>query len=131
MDYVDSAVLWIANNLMAQPDLSRRERKQPMGVLAFGVSRTGTESLSRALEILGYSRPYVILSRKHIFRRYKTHTEPDRYHGFRSLDQREDWAPWIRAMLAKFRGIGRFEGNDWEQLLGNCGAVTDLPCIGK
>jgi len=35
---------------------------------------------------------------------------------------------WRQAFLAKFRGQGRpFEKKDWDQLLGYCQAVTDLP----
>lgn len=35
---------------------------------------------------------------------------------------------WRQAFLAKFRGQGRpFEKKDWDQLLGHCQAVTDLP----
>lgn len=57
MDYI---ILWIANKLMIQPDPARSIRTKPMGVLGLGLSRTGTESLSRALEILGYENASVV-----------------------------------------------------------------------
>ncbi|KAJ7127636.1 P-loop containing nucleoside triphosphate hydrolase protein [Mycena epipterygia] len=83
-------------------------RAVPMQVLGLGFSRTGTASMRIALEMLGYK---------------KTN------HGFAlwTADPSER-AMWTDAINAKFFGKGKLYGRaDWDRLLGNCMAVTDVP----
>lgn len=39
-----------------------------------------------------------------------------------------DCEVWMKALAAKFDGKGQFIKKDWDDLLGNCMAVTDIPC---
>ncbi|KAE9375003.1 hypothetical protein N431DRAFT_290354, partial [Stipitochalara longipes BDJ] len=80
----------------------------PMEILALGVSRSGTDSLKRALEELGYN-----------------HT----YHGWDSVEQPEQLVFWYQALNAKFRGGKKFTRDDWDRICGNCRAISDLPAI--
>lgn len=85
-----------------------------MQVLALGMSRSGTESLRRALIILGYD---------HV------------YHGYDTIEDYGviGWKPWTMLARRKFgkhgqngdSGIGR---EDFDELIGHCEAVTDQPC---
>jgi hypothetical protein len=97
--------------MIGQTNIDRRTctRVVPMKVLCLGLGRTGTSSLRQALLDLGYS---------------------DVYH-FASLLQENprDSEMWIDAFQAKFHGKGKlFEREEFDQLLGHCMAVTDLPC---
>lgn len=91
--------------------IDRRQSKRvvPMEVLCLGMSRTGTLSMRRATELLGYPNPY---------------------HFSSQLDNVRDFDAWLEAMRAKYDGVGTppdkafFDG-----MLGHCGAVTDMPCI--
>lgn len=81
-------------------------RDRPMQVLALGLSRCGTESLKFALEDLGYKGVY---------------------HGFEV--KADQCMVWSRLWDAKAAGSGRVIGvEDFDQLIGNCEAVTDAPC---
>ena len=81
----------------------------PMQVLSLGMPRTGTVSMQAALETLG-CRPT--------------------YHGFTSLYNLEHLPIWTAAFEAKYHNNGKsFTREDWDQLLGDYGAVTDSPCI--
>lgn len=101
---------------MYNPDqaIDRRHavRTVPMQVLCLGYSRTGTLSMRKALETLGY---------------------PDPYHFSSLYDNVRDCDLWIEAITAKFHG-GKEDSSvpDWkvffDGLLGHCGAVTDAPC---
>lgn len=52
----------------------------------------------------------------------------DTYHMDCLFENPPDIDLWRQAFLAKFCGQGRpFEKKDWDQLLGHCQAVTDLP----
>ena len=52
------------------------------------------------------------------------------YHGYTPLDNIGDCAKWIRAFEAKYHQRGPpFTRHDWDDLLGNYGAVTDSPAI--
>lgn len=47
-----------------------------------------------------------------------------------NVDSPQDTELWIEAMKAKFEDRGKqFEQLEWDQLLGHCMAVTDVPCI--
>ncbi|KAJ6595545.1 P-loop containing nucleoside triphosphate hydrolase protein [Mycena vulgaris] len=85
-------------------------RTVPMQVLALGFPRTGTSSLKTALETLGYVR-----------------TD----HGSAvatSSPEKKDM--WIAALKAKIDGDGTpFGREEWDRLLGDCQAVTDVPHI--
>ncbi|KAJ7751981.1 efflux pump antibiotic resistance protein [Mycena metata] len=84
------------------------QRTVPMQVLALGFSRTGTASLKIALEELGYVR-----------------TE----HGFAVWSSPAKIDMWTRAIQAKVSGASPYGRAEWDQLLGDCMAVTDSPCI--
>lgn len=64
--------------------------------------------MCRAYEILGYPNPYHFSS---VFANAK------------------DSDMWMEAFRAKFDGVGTFQKEQWDQLLGHCGAVTDQPAI--
>ena len=52
------------------------------------------------------------------------------YHGFTLILNLQDTEMWNKALDAKFFGKGtRFTISEWDQLLGNYAAVTDLPAI--
>ncbi|KAJ5114018.1 hypothetical protein N7456_002552 [Penicillium angulare] len=85
-------------------------RVVPMRLLALGLSRTGTNSLRTALEILGYNQTY---------------------HGYSAaFENPRDCDMWLQAMSAKFDKRGkRFGRAEFDQLLGHCQAVTDVPAV--
>ncbi|KAJ7460279.1 P-loop containing nucleoside triphosphate hydrolase protein [Mycena latifolia] len=84
-------------------------RSVPMQVLALGFSRTGTTSLKKALEMLGYVRTN---------------------HGWDAFATAEELELWITAVKAKFHEGGPAYGREeWDRLLGDCQAVADVPHI--
>ncbi|KAK6991784.1 P-loop containing nucleoside triphosphate hydrolase protein [Favolaschia claudopus] len=85
------------------------QRAVPMQVLALGFSRTGTTSMRIALEKLGYN---------------------ETNHGFTVWTNPLEMEMWTEAINAKFYGKGKRYGRaEWDQLLGHCMAVTDIPHI--
>jgi hypothetical protein len=64
--------------------------------------------MCRAYEILGYPNPY---------------------HFSSVWANAKDSDMWMEAFRAKFDGISTFEREQWDALLGHCGAVTDQPAI--
>lgn len=91
--------------------INRRGAKRtvPMEVLSLGLHRTGTVSMREAYEILGYPNPYHYAS---IFANV------------------QDADLWIEALRAKYKGVGKPYGRaEFDQLLGQCGAVTDTPIV--
>ncbi|KAF7345974.1 hypothetical protein MVEN_01620000 [Mycena venus] len=92
---------------MSSGPLKQRTRTVPLEVIGLGFSRTGTESLKIALETLGYTQTN---------------------HGFTVLSQPAEMDMWIAAIKAKFYGEGKpFGREEWDALLGDCRAVTDMP----
>lgn len=91
-------------------NIDRRQcvRKVPLEVLSLGFSRTGTLSMRGALEILGY---------------------PDPYHFSSFYDNSRDCDVWQELIAAKFEGKGTVTKQQFDGLLGHCGAITDGPCI--
>ncbi|KAH8599928.1 P-loop containing nucleoside triphosphate hydrolase protein [Bisporella sp. PMI_857] len=89
--------------------INRREcqRKVPMRVLALGLGRTGTVSLRIALQKLGYTDTYHMMSA--------------------SVENPPDCLMWQDALAAKYEGKGRFRVEEWDALLGHCQAVCDWP----
>ena len=84
-------------------------RTVPMQVLSLGMSRTGTVSMQDALELLGCKPTY---------------------HGYTTLHNPDHLPEWTAAFEAKYHGNGKpFTRQDWDRLLGNYGAVADVPCI--
>ncbi|PLB46380.1 hypothetical protein P170DRAFT_411610 [Aspergillus steynii IBT 23096] len=88
-------------------------RTKPMRVMALGFSRSGSESLSRALRILGYD---------HVF------------HGFEMFTRTPTlWRPWTLLGRRKWgtastvTGSSDLERSDFDALFGNCEAITDQP----
>ncbi|KAI9044891.1 sulfotransferase family protein [Aspergillus affinis] len=83
-------------------------RTVPMKVLVLGMSRTGTDSMKKALLRLGYC---------------------DTYHGYTAATENpRDCEMWLDAMAAKWDAVGKpFGRAEWDQLLGHCQAVTDIP----
>lgn len=93
----------------------RRRSDTQMQVLCLGLSRSGTDSLRTALEMLGYKGVY---------------------HGFVITSrQREDCAFWVPLMRRKLAGrLNRSDEEpddigpvDFDSVLANCEAVTDGP----
>ncbi|TKA64503.1 hypothetical protein B0A55_13652 [Friedmanniomyces simplex] len=88
-------------------DRRKCNRVVPMEVICPGYSRTGTLSMRKALEILGFSEPY---------------------HFSSFYDNLQDCDMWLQLMNAKYEGKGTYGKEDFDKLLGHCGAVTDMPC---
>lgn len=83
-------------------------RSRPLEVLALGLPRTGTRSVTIALSNLGLGHCA---------------------HGFDLMDDMPYTARWEQAVDAKYLGKGKpFEREDWDELLGHCSAVADMPC---
>lgn len=120
----------------------KQKRTKPMEVLALGLSRSGTDSLRNALEILGYShvwhgyelfenQPAMEQLTKLLRKKRKRHiglwTRLD--HAVRTMDFSEVF------VQSYFWGYGGLEGNgdceitreDFDELLGHCDALTDAP----
>ncbi|KAJ6554554.1 P-loop containing nucleoside triphosphate hydrolase protein [Mycena capillaripes] len=86
-----------------------KPRTVPMQVLALGFSRTGTLSMCIALEKLGYN---------------------ETNHGLTVSTSPLEMEMWVEAINAKFFMKGKPYGRaEWDQLLGHCVAVTDMPHI--
>ncbi|KAJ5542093.1 hypothetical protein N7461_008096 [Penicillium sp. DV-2018c] len=82
------------------------QRPRPMKVLVLGLCRTGTSSLYVAQKELGM-RPY---------------------HFRDIIFKPEHMALWLKAMKAKYDGIGKpFQGRDFDQMLGEYDSVADTP----
>lgn len=78
-----------------------------MRVIVCGMHRTGTTSMQAALWQLGFH---------------------DCYHMINALlNAPVDPQMWIRALEHKYAGRGSFDLNDWDLLLGDCQAASDLP----
>ncbi|KAL8846063.1 MAG: hypothetical protein Q9221_008825 [Calogaya cf. arnoldii] len=93
-----------------EEDVDRRKctRVVPMKVLVIGMLRTGTLSMQAALEDLGYK------STHHM---HKVFQNPG-----------SECSMWKEALEAKYQNKGRkFTRKDWDQLLGHCQAVVDVP----
>lgn len=70
------------------------------------MSRSGTESLCKALEILGIPT----------------------YHGWRSMENHKQSQLWVEAMQAKYENKGKaWKREDFDQILGDYSACTDFP----
>lgn len=84
-------------------------RDRPLEVMCLGLSRSGTESLSKALLRLGYN---------------------DCYHGLQVVSHRmSDTPQWYRLARAKLRGNKDFLcAEEFDKILGHCMALTDAPC---
>lgn len=81
-----------------------------MKILSLGLPRTGTLSMCRAYEALGYENVY---------------------HGMKTLDEHEDWATLARAAEATFPALPEYTGvpftrADWDEVFGASEAVTDV-----
>ncbi|KAI5918176.1 hypothetical protein F4810DRAFT_602087 [Camillea tinctor] len=88
------------------PEPPPRVRTEPMQVLCLGMSRTGTESLSRALEILGIPT----------------------YHGWDVLLEEPTRMPcWKRLLAKKWFDGAPLTAHDFDRLLGHRAAVADVP----
>ncbi|KAI0160512.1 efflux pump antibiotic resistance protein [Xylariaceae sp. FL1272] len=93
---------------MVETNATISARKVPMEVLSLGFSRTGTSTMQTALRILGVPC----------------------YHAFELYDHVDHCADWNRALDAKFSGEGKaFTRVEWDSLLADYGAVTDVPAI--
>lgn len=88
-------------------DRHKCSRQVPMEVLCFGFPRTGTQSMQEALNILGYPT----------------------YHYSSIFKNVQDGDMWKEAMDAKFKGVGTFGKQQFDQLLGHVSATTDVPSV--
>ncbi|KAI9368051.1 hypothetical protein BJX61DRAFT_525687 [Aspergillus egyptiacus] len=106
---------FLEKRLYTVPPQPPRSRTKPMQVLALGMSRSGTESLRRALIILGYD---------HV------------YHGFDMSESTPmQWKEWAVLGRRKFgltgtthKGDPLITRDDFDSILGHSEAVTDQPC---
>ncbi|KAK7002189.1 P-loop containing nucleoside triphosphate hydrolase protein [Favolaschia claudopus] len=101
----------VSGTPFSTPWVERRgaQRVVPMKVLVLGFCRTGTASMRVALETLGYR---------------ETH------HMQTVLANPLEVDMWREAIDAKFHGKGKPYGREeWDQLLGSCQAVTDVPAV--
>ncbi|KAL2863981.1 sulfotransferase family protein [Aspergillus lucknowensis] len=97
------------------PSPAPQIRTKPMQVLALGMSRSGTESLRRALIILGYD---------HV------------YHGFDMSESTPmKWKQWALLGRRKYgiagtthKGDPELSRADFDAIIGHAEAVTDQPC---
>lgn len=90
----------------------RQARTTPMQLLNLSMPRTGTASIMEALRILNIPC----------------------YHGLTLIARTSDGSTetdlWCRALDVKYYGKGApFTRNDWDELLGEFGAVCDVPAI--
>ncbi|KAF2169942.1 hypothetical protein M409DRAFT_51729 [Zasmidium cellare ATCC 36951] len=90
-------------------DRRKCHRVVPLRILAFGPSRSGTSSLRIALDQLGFGHVY-------------------HYTSLLTINPR-DAEMWNEAWDTHHNHVPgtKFERQDWDQLLGHCGAVTDVP----
>lgn len=80
-----------------------------MQVLCLGLSRSGTDSLCQALKLLGYNEVY---------------------HAYYLFEQRkEDAMHWVNMATARVRHGVKPTRQDFDNILGQCEAVTDVPCF--
>ena len=90
-------------------DRTKCRREVPMEVLCLGPGRTGTDSMRVALEVLGFTSCY---------------------HGYSCvMENPPDNYMWKRALDWKLEGKGAWTKENWDQLLGHCRGVSDLPCV--
>lgn len=92
-----------------------RQRKQPLAVIAVGISRSGTESLREALHILGIE-----------------HT----WHGFDSILPPSCLQQWYKLAIKKWKTVTsedpkatepKISREDFDNIIGHCAGITDLP----
>ncbi|MCJ1350953.1 MAG: hypothetical protein MMC33_000935 [Icmadophila ericetorum] len=94
---------------MVDEDPHWRRRTVPMKVLVLGYPRTGTSSIQKALEGLGFGPCY---------------------HMRNCINQNpRDCEMWVEALKAKYDGVGIFGSEQWDQLLGDFSSLCDLPAI--
>jgi Sulfotransferase domain len=88
-------------------DRHNSKRVVPMEVLCLGYSRTGTLTMQKAMEILGYPNPY---------------------HFSSVYDNVKDADMWMEAIEARYHGKGSMPDKKfWDGLLGHVGAISDAP----
>ncbi|KAH9993141.1 hypothetical protein F4779DRAFT_608898 [Xylariaceae sp. FL0662B] len=105
---LDNWFWWVCENYLYRlPEPAPRVRERPMEVLCVGMSRSGSESLSKALEILGYPT----------------------YHGWDLLLEHPTRMPgWKKLVEKKYFGTpdGELTAADFDALLGHRVAVADM-----
>lgn len=88
-----------------------RTRTKPLEVLALGLSRSGTDSLRTALDMLGYENTY---------------------HSWLAIPQPADFVVWSELAVRKFESHDQTQksitATDFDRVLGHSTAVTDTPC---
>ncbi|MCJ1303514.1 hypothetical protein MMC08_006324 [Hypocenomyce scalaris] len=87
-------------------------RTRPLEIMCLGLSRSGTESLNKALELLGCEKVY---------------------HGFHVAEARGHAIVWGRLGFAKEAqhespDFSLFTARSFDRMIGDCDAVTDIPC---
>lgn len=85
-----------------------QKRARPLQVLALGLPRTGTRSISAALELLGFSHCA---------------------HGFDIMDNPAYVNRLSAAVDAKYNNGPPFTKADWDETLGHCAAISDSPLV--
>jgi hypothetical protein len=87
---------------------AKRTRTRPLEILCLGLSRSGTESLKQAFEILGYKKVY---------------------HGFHISDSSSDALIWCRLSFTKTShepsGSSLFTAHLFDRVIGDCYAPDE------
>lgn len=124
-------------------DIDRRQCKRivPMKVLVLGLCRTGTMCKSMSKKVARHGTQQcsgTTFQHQHKATTNTSHAAVrtalrslgylETYHmRAASTETPRDNEFWMRAIKAKWDGEGTFEKEDWDQLLGHCQAVCDLP----
>jgi hypothetical protein len=103
----------MANNSKMPEQQEFSQRETPMRVICPALSRNGTDSMRKALETLGIGRTF---------------------HGFRLGERPECMDSWMDLVERKYprsnhpRDVKPISTADFDRVIGDCGAVTDMPC---
>src|SRR5436305_3601510 len=103
----------MANKSRADGDGNSPGRTIPLQVICPALSRNGTDSMRKALEILGIGRTF---------------------HGFRLGERPNDMETWIDLVDRKYprsddpKDVRPIPAAAFDRVIGDCGAVTDMPC---
>ncbi len=116
-----------AKDLYIDPET--RERTVPMQVLCFGYMRTGTACQSYPYEPPLSAKRTTNSASSAMQKAFNILGIPC-CHSFSLFTHILDCTMWLRAFDAKFARKGKpFTRNDWDRLLADYGAVTDIPAL--
>ena len=117
-------------DLFVNTNIDRRicRRVVPLKVIVLGMPRTGTQCMYNAWIENDKCETIQLMPRTAIRVALKQLGFNDTYHMDCLFENPPDMDLWRRAFLAKFKNQGApFGKEQWDQLLGHCQAVCDLP----